>query len=161
MDCRKSLAVASVIHWFFVVLWMSAIFLLSNEPSQESSMRSDALVAILQSIGLSGSADLLSTIIRKLAHISLYAILGGLIFLALTVRRPGFRKLAMYSVLAASLYAVADELHQSYIPGRSGELRDVLIDTLGASIGVLCMYLYRVKQRPKFTESTQSAKVSE
>ena len=35
------------------------------------------------------------------------------------------------------LYAISDEIHQYFVPGRSAEIRDVLIDVLGANIGIL------------------------
>ena len=45
------------------------------------------------------------------------------------------------SVCYAFLYACTDEFHQRYVPGRSGEFRDVCIDTCGAIVGVLIIYV--------------------
>jgi len=47
-------------------------------------------------------------------------------------------------LLSCSLYAVTDEIHQLFVPGRSGELRDVMIDSIAALVGVgLCMWMMR------------------
>ena len=124
------------LHWLAVLCWMALIFALSHEPADGSQARSDVLVNILQTIGLGGSADLLSTVVRKLAHAVAYAVLGVLLVWALAARRRVTAKLVMYAVAITCLYAISDELHQLFIPGRSAEVRDVAIDTLGGAIGV-------------------------
>ncbi len=68
-------------------------------------------------------------VLRKLAHLAEYAILGALLYRAL--RRPGV------AIAAAALYAVSDELHQTFVEGRVGAPLDVAIDTVGAAVGVL------------------------
>ena len=47
----------------------------------------------------------------------------------------------LLSLIFSFLYACTDELHQIFVPGRSAQFRDVLIDTLGASFGTLITYL--------------------
>ncbi len=123
------------LHWLAVLCWMALIFALSHEPADGSQARSDVLVNILQTIGLGGSADLLSTVVRKLAHAVAYAVLGVLLVWALAARRRVTAKLVMYAVAITCLYAISDELHQTYVPGRSGEVRDVAVDAAGALIG--------------------------
>ena len=50
----------------------------------------------------------------------------------------------MSSIIVCALYAASDELHQLFISGRSGEIRDVVIDSIAASIGiVLISYIYK------------------
>jgi VanZ family protein len=73
-----------------------------------------------------GTWDLL---LRKIAHLSEYAILGALLVRA--VQRPAV------AILAGGLYAVSDELHQHFVRGRHAAWYDVLIDTVGVTIGVL------------------------
>ncbi len=68
-------------------------------------------------------------VLRKLAHTAEYAVLG-----ALLVRAIGRPQLAM---LAGALYAVSDELHQSFVRGRHAAWYDVVVDTVGVTIGVL------------------------
>ena len=118
--------------------------------------------------GLENNLISLSTLIflvRKTAHFTEYAILGSLFFLNLRnwlkLNNPLTEKsklqttktfakkapldplkyaLAM-SVLLSFLYACTDEIHQIFVPGRSAQFRDILIETLGASIGTIIKYL--------------------
>ena len=76
-------------------------------------------------------------IIRKIAHFSIYAVLGLLVMgCAATYKGNKFIKFNI-SIIIAFLYACTDEWHQSFIPGRSAQFSDVCIDTSGALLGVL------------------------
>jgi VanZ family protein len=97
--------------WALVVAWAAVIFAFSSVPSLSTEL---------------GTWDL---VLRKLAHFAEYAILGAL--LARAVRRPGL------AVALAALYAVTDEVHQTFVDGRVGAPLDVGIDTLGALVGVV------------------------
>ena len=97
--------------WLPVIVWAAVIFAFSSVPSLSTEL---------------GAWD---TILRKLAHLAEYAILGALLCRAL--RRPGL------AILAAILYAVSDEIHQTFVEGRVGAPLDVGIDALGAAVGVL------------------------
>lgn len=115
---------------------MLVIFLMSSEVSTDSTARSDEIVRTIQSIGVSAPADLLTFLVRKAAHISAYFVLGILIYSLLKEYRLHIKHLIIASIALAMLYACTDELHQMFVPGRSGEVRDVLIDTGGAAVGV-------------------------
>jgi VanZ family protein len=97
--------------WAPVVLWAAVIFLFSSIPSLSSGL---------------GAWDL---VLRKLAHLTEYAILGALLVRALA--RSGL------AILLGGLYAVSDEVHQHFVRGRHGAWYDVLLDTVGVAIGVL------------------------
>jgi VanZ family protein len=97
--------------WAPIVLWAAVIFAFSAVPSLSSGL---------------GTWDLL---VRKIAHLSEYAILGALLVRA--IQRPAV------AILAGGLYAVSDELHQHFVRGRHAAWYDVLIDTVGVTIGVL------------------------
>lgn len=116
---------------------MLVIFLMSSEVADTSSARSDEIVRTIQYIGVNASTDLLTFIVRKAAHISAYFILGILLFNLLKEYGLGVKKIIFISIAIAMLYACTDELHQMFVPGRSGEVRDVLIDTAGAAVGVV------------------------
>ncbi len=107
VPARRSVLAA----WLPVALWAAVIFAFSSIPSLSTDL---------------GTAD---TILRKLAHLAEYAILGALLYRA--VRRPAL------AVALAALYAVSDEIHQTFVEGRVGAPLDVGIDTLGALVGVL------------------------
>lgn len=133
-----------------VLLWMVMIFLLSNEEAVKSSKKSDGL--IIKSVELFTGKSLsdqekekvlkyLVFPVRKCAHLSLYLILGILVISLLREYMVINTKLVLLSLLICFLYACSDEIHQLFVPGRSGEARDVLIDTLGACLGVSFYYL--------------------
>lgn len=84
--------------------------------------------------------------IRKGAHMTEYAILGILVFCSVNLQKYGLKCAALFSWVLAVLYAVSDEVHQLFVPDRSGQLRDVLIDAAGAAIGVLVVYAVKRKR---------------
>lgn len=142
--------IRKVIKIILVLLWMVMIFLLSNEEAVKSSKKSDGL--IIKSVELFTGKSLsdqekekvlkyLVFPVRKCAHLSLYLILGILVISLLREYMVINTKLVLLSLLICFLYACSDEIHQLFVPGRSGEARDVLIDTLGACLGVSFYYL--------------------
>ena len=112
------------------MVWMAVIFLMSAQP--DSGEQSGRLLAFLLGpfAGYFAEAqlDVLHHLLRKAAHFTEYAILAGL-----WVWNTGTDGRALrFAWSAATLYAVSDELHQRFVPGRAGALGDVLIDSLGA-----------------------------
>lgn len=126
-----------IVSLILIAIWMLVIFLMSNEIAGTSSARSDEIVRTIQSIGVNAPADLLTFLVRKAAHISAYFVLGVLLFNSLKEYGLGVKKMIFLSIAIAMLYACTDELHQMFVPGRSGEVRDVIIDTAGAAVGVV------------------------
>jgi VanZ family protein len=103
--------------WAPVVLWAGVIFALSGVPDLGTGL---------------GTWDL---VLRKLAHACEFAVLGGLLLRALRDER---------AALAAGIaYAISDEVHQHFVPGRIGSPVDVLIDSIGVAVGVLLWRRYR------------------
>lgn len=148
--------IRKVIKIILVLLWMVMIFLLSNEEAVQSSKKSDGL--IIKSVELFTGKSLsdqekekvlkyLVFPVRKCAHLSLYLILGILVISLLREYMVINTKLVLLSLLICFLYACSDEIHQLFVPGRSGEVRDVLIDTLGACLGVSFYYLVFRKKK--------------
>lgn len=148
--------IRKVIKIILVLLWMVMIFLLSNEEAVKSSKKSDGL--IIKSVELFTGKSLsdqekekvlkyLVFPVRKCAHLSLYLILGILVISLLREYMVINTKLVLLSLLICFLYACSDEIHQLFVPGRSGEARDVLIDTLGAGLGVSFYYLVFRKKK--------------
>lgn len=85
--------------------------------------------------------------VRKLGHVTEYAILAGLLLRARTpLSETGHRRwtlrLACWAVVWAVVYAVTDEYHQSLNPNRMGQWQDVVLDTFGAIGGVLGVAAY-------------------
>lgn len=72
--------------------------------------------------------------VRKLAHFFVYFVLGVLVYILL--KEFNVSSIIIYSFLLCYLYAVSDEIHQFFIPGRSMEFRDTIIDGCGAFLGI-------------------------
>ncbi len=129
--------------WLYALLSlaiMTAIFLLSAQPGEESAeLSSDFLsgpIGAFLSRFLPRLSDRgLDFDIRKYAHMFEYFCLGVGVCLffseALEKRWPAF----FSAVAFCFLYACSDELHQSFVPGRAALFSDVLIDGAGYLLG--------------------------
>ncbi len=78
--------------------------------------------------------------LHKLAHVFEYSMLGILIYRALIQENISRREAVVYSIIIAAFYGFTDEFHQSFTPHRTTRLRDVIIDTIGASGGILIVW---------------------
>jgi VanZ family protein len=105
-------------RWLPVVLWAAVIFALSAVPSLSSGL---------------GTWDV---VLRKLAHVTEFAVLGALLARVVQDRA---------ALLLGIAYAASDELHQHFVPGREAALLDVAIDAVGVVLGVVL--LRRLAQR--------------
>lgn len=124
------------ISYLLLFLWLVLIFYMSSQVATTSSGLSSIFVEPIRPYAPGFAEGILTTLVRKSAHIFLYFVLGILIYNVLRGHKLSSKKLVSYSVLFAGLYAVTDEIHQSFVPGRSAEVRDVIIDTIGAALGV-------------------------
>jgi len=109
--------------WLPPLLWAGLIFFLSDQPELSS-----------------GLPSIYDFILRKLAHISEYAIFIFLIFRALRGYNVNKKndastcRLLIISIILAILYAFSDEYHQTFVEGRKGRFLDVGIDSIGIII---------------------------
>lgn len=142
--------------WLAVGGWMALIFFLSHQPASVSSGLSSGITEFL--LGLVNSifpdseagVEQSHTFVRKNAHFIAYLILGFLLVNAVGKWRELSGRALLVSFAVAVLYAASDEFHQLFIDGRSGELRDVGIDSAGAATGVflywsLNQFIYKRK----------------
>lgn len=128
-------------------MWLGVIFTASGD-SKSFAHSSRLLGPLLHWLfpHLSGpSVDNVVTLVRKCAHLTEYAILGFLFWRALRKPVKGDPrawswKEAAWSVLFVVLYAGTDEFHQHFVPGRDASIRDVMIDTTGASLGMILLW---------------------
>ena len=137
-----------VIYSILIVLWMSVIFCLSNQPAIDSTELSDGFISntignVYKFFNKNISSDELNEIkvkythpVRKMAHFTIYMILGILVTLLVREYNVSFNKCLSISLLVCLLYSISDEVHQLFVIGRSGEILDVLIDTSGSFIGI-------------------------
>lgn len=78
-----------------------------------------------------------SFIVRKTAHFTIYLVLGLLVSLVLIGKNLNIKQIIIYGVLICMAYSITDEIHQIFVSGRSGEIRDIIVDTCGSTVGIL------------------------
>ncbi|TJX12543.1 VanZ family protein [Tissierella creatinini] len=131
--------IRKVLPWILVVLWMVFIFYQSHKPAPESNKLSKGITEIIVETVEKVTPDVEIEVnkyhhtIRKNAHFLSYLLLG--ILVANGLRNSGVN--IGLAVIICVLYAISDEIHQLYVPGRSGEVKDVIIDSAGALVGIL------------------------
>lgn len=116
-----------ILFWAPVILWMGLIFSLSSIPEEN-----------LPKVTI--------PYIHKIVHLVEYSILGILLARAVIHSYPyrSSAQLIAVSVILIFLYALSDEWHQTFVPGRSGEFSDCIYDTIYATIGIY--FYYRIKR---------------
>lgn len=136
-----------------VIIWMIFIFYMSGKTGQESSGQSGKISLFITNLlekvrqdpaqEMQNLQDILELLIRKAAHMTEYAILFLLSYLAMvkiSMSQSRFYNRSI-AVLISLLYACSDEMHQLLVPGRSGRMIDVGIDMAGVLIVLICMIL--------------------
>ena len=140
-----------------LILHCVLIFGFSAQNRQQSASKSNPITHSL--VGTEKSEDMTMRewndmknmtdyTVRKSAHIALYAILGVLAYL--NARSYLKKQHGLTAILFCTLYAITDEIHQAFVPGRAGMVSDVLIDFAGImlGIGIVCL-IFKFKRRKK------------
>ena len=140
-----------VIGIILILIWMTVIFMFSNEKGTVSSGTSRKVTeAIVQTISNKSVEEnepiieSLDKVIRKLAHYTIYTVGGILIYNYANTIDKSIKEKILYSIAFGACYAVTDEIHQFFVSGRSARIFDVGIDTLGVITGV-ALYLVIIK----------------
>ena len=112
--------------WLPVFLWAGVIFFFSSLPVQRAT-----------------EIYVTDFVVKKFAHISEYAILFALTFRAV-------EKKFQVAYIITVAYAVTDELHQLFVPGRTAQISDILIfDLAGINIAAYCLWKLQQIHRKK------------
>ena len=134
-----------ILYWIPVVVIMIIIFSLSMDGSTASDYKSNGIAdIIINTFNLKNiNPFYLNVLIRKIAHFGIYFLLGVFIINALyKTTNLSYFNIFIISIIISLLYACSDELHQYFVPGRSGEIRDVMIDLAGAGLSIMIYYFY-------------------
>ena len=164
---------------FICLFWMGFIFYMSGTSGEISHGQSTKVASIIENFQekvenktVNGNSQVpqanqkivtsnqkeenyLDHIIRKNAHGFMYMILAvtvsGILF---TAQKRG-KEAVIYILFTCLFYAVLDEFHQSFVPGRTSLVSDVLIDFLGSLIGTIFFYLiyYKIYRKIKIKKS--------
>jgi VanZ family protein len=105
----------SLWRWLPPLAWMGLIFVLSAQPDLPQA-----------------PGPWLDTLLKKTGHAGAYGVLAWLYQRALRARFRGSTALRVVSVSLTVVYALSDEYHQTFVPGRNGRLSDVAVDGVGA-----------------------------
>lgn len=117
-------------YWLPFFLWLGFIYFLSDQPSLKSSLE-----------------PIWDMILRKIAHLTEFAIFAFLLSRLLSLYNIEGKKFWFIVLFLALSYAVYDEVHQSFMQGRYGTIRDMIIDFNGAFLGVIVWNFYKLKEK--------------
>lgn len=132
-----------IISWAAVIIWMVLIFNLSSQVAEQSNQLStgitEAIVKTIEKIAPNVEFDIsgFNHIVRKNAHFFAYLVLGILVLNAFRRNEIYGYKNVILAIIVCILYAASDETHQLFVPGRGGQVRDVIIDSTGAGVGIV------------------------
>ena len=141
-----------IIKIALVIVCMTIIFTFSSDTSYESTKKSNKIIITVAEMinkkELSQKEkdryiNKFVFIVRKSAHFFIYLILGLLVASLIKEYSLVNKRMVIYSFLICFLYAISDEIHQLFVNGRSGEIRDILIDSMGSLVGIVIYYLIR------------------
>ena len=147
IDKKEQIKILKIL---LILVWMITVFMFSAQKGEESGNTSGRFTELIVHILTGKSVDsnsstiqILETIIRKLAHYSIYTIGGFLVMNYAYTTNKTIKEKILYSICFGGSYAITDELHQFFVPDRSARLFDVGIDTLGVITGVLIYLILR------------------
>lgn len=136
--------------WLFLAMVM-LIFIWGNSLEQAATSKAvsgilTGIVAnVLQFLHIHVEFFVLHHLVRKLAHFTEFTILGVFVYKALYVFKVA--KGLTTAVVIGFLSAVVDETIQVFIPGRSSQVSDVVLDSCGVLVGVLIIYWFTKRTR--------------
>jgi len=145
-----------ILAWASLIVWLVLIFYFSHQPASESKrLSTEVTKSVVETVGKVApdkklNVDKVHHTIRKNAHFLLYFVLGVLVLNAF--RNSWWSRKGILiggSFLFCVFYALSDEFHQVFVPGRGPQLSDVLIDSAGAGLGIALFAMVRTIMRDK------------
>jgi len=141
----KIVNIALVIVWMVIVFWCSAQ--VGDDSSKISGNTLRKIITFInQNISqqeLERLVELFQPVIRKLAHYTMYTVGGFLIYNQQRTLKDNKNKIVNSTIIGV-VYAITDEIHQLFVPGRSGRILDVGIDSLGVITGI---FIYIISEK--------------
>ncbi len=132
-----------IIFLCLTIFWIMFIFSFSMQTGEQSSQISGGIVSqVLAVFGLGDFvyADILETVIRKIAHFSEYTVLG--ILASLMIRETNCKRPVLSPWVIGALVACCDETIQLFSNGRSGQVTDVMLDSAGVLFGCVVVWKF-------------------
>lgn len=145
-DIKRRNIIIRMLTLMLTIAVCVTIFKFSSEDSGKSTGTSDFVIDCiinnnhftkdLDNVHKEEIKENIKMPIRKLAHFSIYTILGIAVLIHICTYEIGEYKKMGCSLIIGMLYAISDEIHQLFVPGRSGQVRDVIIDIFGVIFGI-------------------------
>ena len=153
---------------FFILIislfWMLFIFKLSDMNSQKSNGKSSDIIAlfvedaleITNEYGITNShpsdlkltkvSQLINAPMRKVMHASVYFVLAFFFMILLNIisNHQYYIITLIIALILCAGFALTDEFHQTFVAGRTGQILDVIIDSLGATVGIIFYSTYHI-----------------
>ena len=118
----------------------------ANDSKKVSGKITEKIVSVYYNVKL--DKNRVESIVRKIAHYSIYTLLGiEIMSFISTFTIKEFDRIS-FALIAGMIYAMIDEIHQAFVPGRGALITDVMLDTLGVITGIfislLIIKLYKI-----------------
>ena len=125
------------VHICITIAVMLFIFIQSAMPGKISGAESNIIVQFIA--GITGwNEEVLSVFVRKAAHFTEFLILGICLSVNMRDLMPHITAKYLWAAwFIGTVYAMTDEFHQLFVPGRVGSLTDICIDSAGVACGVI------------------------
>ena len=160
MKSNKKILLKRIIFFILLISTFILIFIFSSQDGNESIKTSQGFIYNILKFFTNNNEKLddiiifLEPIIRKLAHFTIYTLVGIWSINLLETYKLEEKNKIIISLLIGFLYACSDEFHQSFVGERSASIRDVLIDTLGVLFGILIV-IFVIKLMAKNKRKTR------
>lgn len=151
---KLKLKILFCISVVLVIAWMAVIFRFSSSSGESSTKTSrgtlEKIIVIfnknIDEIRLNEIVKKYDVYFRKLTHYGIYLI-GGMIIFSMyynlnKLKEGKVKYVKVLSIVTGIIYAATDELHQYFVIGRSGEVADVVLDSIGIATGVVMVWLF-------------------
>lgn len=156
-----------IISVLLVILWMILVFGFSGQVGDDSKVTSGNTIRKIVKIfatnidqeSLENVVEALQPFARKVAHFTLYTLGGIIIYNAYNTCFKKLNNKIPLALVTGMLYAITDEIHQYFVPGRSCRAFDVFIDSCGTFTGILiCILILKIISKIAKSRSNEQIK---
>lgn len=169
---KNNFSTQRILASILVLMWMITVFIFSSQDGIDTLNTSGAVISVIESTTNNSSevvsdnlgntdnknsqenkkykytySNKIQKIVRKNAHYFLYMV-GGIFLSVFFCADSGYKsskfKFVPYAIITGIVYACTDEFHQRFVPGRTGSIKDVFIDSIGVITGVILVFILRI-----------------
>lgn len=152
--------IKKIVLWIFVILTCAMIFNFSSKVGNNSFEQSEAITKKVENVVTQitdkessyANFERVHKFIRKQGHFIEFAILGIFVFLLVRCYDFSMKKSLIIALSFILFYAATDEIHQLFVEGRMGRIKDVFIDFFGGIVGMGIVYPFEIKKLKKQTK---------